>query len=189
MVAEARRSAGALATEPDTRTACSRRPWPRACGRSAPGCRNIGIVGAAGIRQTGCGVTRRGSDPEYLTEEEKDFEWRQEPAKAGGAGALHQQPVRRRRTDAGGVAGRAGRPARARRRPLHRAGCRVGPRSGTAALDVAKTVEQARERAESLDPLPRRPGGAPPGAIPIRARVRPERRRRSGSRSRSARTA
>ena len=112
---------------------------------------------------------------EYLTEE-KGFEWRPEPAKAGDPERFTDGPsgedermleespavlvVQRGR---GGV------------RCTVQAASRSTERHG--GVDVAKTVEQARERAESLDPLPRRPrrrparrgpdkGKSPAGASP-----------------------
>ena len=112
---------------------------------------------------------------EYLTED-KGFEWRREPARAGesdrftdGASGddermLEESPavlvVQRGR---GGV------------RCTVQAAARSVERNG--GVDVAKTAEQARERAESLDPLPRRPrrrparrgpdkGGRPAGLSP-----------------------
>ena len=112
---------------------------------------------------------------EYLREEE-GYEWRQEPARAGEPerftdGApddderiLEESPavlvVQRGR---GGV------------RCTVQAAARSVERNG--GVDVAKTVEQARERAESFHPLPRRPrrrtarrvpdkGGRPAGVSP-----------------------
>ena len=112
---------------------------------------------------------------DYLTED-KGFEWREEPTRAGepdrftnGASGddermLEESPavlvVQRGR---GGV------------RCTVQAAARSVERNG--GVDVAKTAEQARERAESLDPLPRRPrrrparrvtdkGGRPAGLSP-----------------------
>ena len=105
---------------------------------------------------------------EYLTEE-KGFEWRQEPAKAGeperftdgpsgeDERMLEESPavlvVQRGR---GGV------------RCTVQAAARSVERHG--GVDVAKTVEQVRERAESLDPLPRRPRRRPARRGPDKGR-------------------
>ena len=75
--------------------------------------------GAGGRARHGVTSQALGAAPitEYLTEE-KELRVAPAASEGRGAGALHRRPVRRRRTDAGGVACRAGRPARARRRPV-----------------------------------------------------------------------